>query len=325
MKVTPEHRILVNGIWKTAGEIKIGDKLLGSLDQEIEVLGIETVKKTTTVYNFETKDNHTYIAYGAVVHNRCDLHVLFDKYSVEDNGKVYDKNGRELSSKEVFQLAHNPLLKDSDQEALIGSLSGNKLFNLLIDYHNESLGLSGDKLGENADLRRELLGYLAIDNKYNDLSGQQILIVNQIEKQNNSDLHTLAVGHGKEVLIGIIGVGVGYGIGKVIGASENLVQNQLFKSAVEPFNNSTLSNAGRALTKHPELVGLTKDTLRQTYRLDSQLNEVASEQLKNIMRNGTQTIEYAGRSQTSVIQYRLPNGYGARFNMNGSFQTFIQP
>jgi hypothetical protein len=32
------------------------------------------------------------------------------------------------------------------------------------------LDLSGDKLGANADRRRELLGYLSLDNKYNDLS-----------------------------------------------------------------------------------------------------------------------------------------------------------
>jgi RHS repeat-associated protein len=38
-------------------------------------------------------------------------------------------------------------------------------------------------------------------------------------------------------------------------------QNQLFKNALKPFNpQSKLTNAGRALTKHPELVGATKDT-----------------------------------------------------------------
>jgi|694.fasta_scaffold34801_1 hypothetical protein len=188
MKVTPEHLIYANGVWIKAGEIKQGDKLLGLSNEEIFIESIELIDRETRVYNFETEGNHTYIAFGVVVHNKCDFNVLFDKYSVEDNGKVYDKTGKELSSNEVLQLAHTPLLKDSDREALIGSLNGSELLNLLIESHNESLDLSGDKLGANADRRRELLGYLSLDNKYNDLSGQEILIVNQIEKQNNSDL-----------------------------------------------------------------------------------------------------------------------------------------
>jgi len=47
------------------------------------------------------------------------------------------------------------------------------------------------------------------------------------------------------------------------------------ESARSEINESGLSNAGRALTKHPELVGATKETLRQNLRTDAALNAAA--------------------------------------------------
>ncbi|UCV21491.1 hypothetical protein [Ferribacterium limneticum] len=101
-------------------------------------------------------------------------------------------------------------------------------------------------------------------------------------------------------------------------------QNPLFKAAVEPFKNSELSNAGRALTKHPELVGETKDTLRQSLRTDSAINDTAHDALKNIMRNGVTTTPSLGRYGT-VTQIQIPGGFGARWGADGGFIGFINP
>jgi filamentous hemagglutinin len=106
MKVTPEHVILVNRVWKKAGEIKVGDKLLGLLDKEIEVLEIKQVNKKVKVYNFEVEDTHTYIAHGAVVHNKC---------------WVNTKDGKTLS---VSDKEYAQLIKDGKEPQFVNTESG---------------------------------------------------------------------------------------------------------------------------------------------------------------------------------------------------------
>ena len=101
-------------------------------------------------------------------------------------------------------------------------------------------------------------------------------------------------------------------------------QNTLFKNALQQFKNSDLSNAGRALTKHPEVVGATKEALRQGLRTDGAINEAAHEALKNIMRNGVTTTPTLGRYGT-VTQIQIPGGFGARWNAPGEFIGFINP
>lgn len=101
-------------------------------------------------------------------------------------------------------------------------------------------------------------------------------------------------------------------------------QNPLYKAAVSQFKNTELSNAGRALTKHPELIGETKETLRQTLRTDEALNDAAQESLRNIMRNGVTTTPTLGRYGT-VTQIQISGGFGARWASDGSFIGFINP
>ena len=106
MKVTPEHIILVNGIWQKAKNIKIDDKLFSPINEQIEVLKVEIINKKATVYNFEVEDNHTYIAYGAVVHNKCS---------------VRTKDGKILlvSDKEFVEL-----IKDGKDPEFLGTDTG---------------------------------------------------------------------------------------------------------------------------------------------------------------------------------------------------------
>ena len=101
----------------------------------------------------------------------------------------------------------------------------------------------------------------------------------------------------------------------------------LYRSALGNYN-SSLTYAGRALTKHPEVVGLTKQTLRQIYRTDPAINEAAANSLKDMLRQGvgtTQTLPRYG----SVIQYQISDGFGARWYGAGSnageFIGFIGP
>ncbi|MDX1920964.1 MAG: lipid II-degrading bacteriocin [Candidatus Caenarcaniphilales bacterium] len=132
MKVTPEHKVLVSGEWLEAKKIKIGDKLLGSFNEEIEVLGVETVNKTVNVYNFETKDNHTYVAYGAVVHNKCPS---------ANDGFNYYKEGTDkkaINDKDEQEPMTCSLGECSDRLKL-NNIEENKN-DILLDFENKSLG-----------------------------------------------------------------------------------------------------------------------------------------------------------------------------------------
>ena len=117
---------------------------------------------------------------------------------------------------------------------------------------------------------------------------------------------------------------------RTLGAEANLAakglgnQNPLYKAAVDQFKSTELSNAGRALTKHPELIGETKETLRQTLRTDGAINDAAHGVLRDIMRNGVTTTPTLGRYGT-VTQTQIPGGFGARWTSDGSFIGFINP
>lgn len=95
--------------------------------------------------------------------------------------------------------------------------------------------------------------------------------------------------------------------------------------ALEPFREgSSLTKVGRALTKHPELIGETKGTLRQVLRTDEAINAAAQSSLKSIFRNGVATTPTVGRYGT-ITQIQIPGGFGARFYPGGDFIGFINP
>lgn len=70
LRVTPEHRMYVNGIWKTAGLIERGDMLLGANNVQVPVVAVERVSGISDVYNLEVETYHTYMAGGVYVHNQ---------------------------------------------------------------------------------------------------------------------------------------------------------------------------------------------------------------------------------------------------------------
>ncbi len=69
LRVTPEHRILLNGDWQTAGKIQVGDILRGEKGEPVKVTSVEIRHELVQVYNFEVETYHTYIAGGIYVHN----------------------------------------------------------------------------------------------------------------------------------------------------------------------------------------------------------------------------------------------------------------
>jgi len=69
LKITPDHKIWVEGTWKTAQDIKIGDYLVGLENKKIEVNSIEWQLGEFDVYNLEIEKYHTFFADGIWVHN----------------------------------------------------------------------------------------------------------------------------------------------------------------------------------------------------------------------------------------------------------------
>jgi hypothetical protein len=97
----------------------------------------------------------------------------------------------------------------------------------------------------------------------------------------------------------------------------------LLGAALTPFNGE-LTQVGRALTKHPEVVGLEKSTLRATLRSEAALNRAGANALKDIIRNGVQTTINVPR-YGPVVQVQVPGGFGARWYADGRFIGFINP
>ncbi|HEY8210635.1 MAG TPA: hypothetical protein VIG99_24295, partial [Myxococcaceae bacterium] len=99
---------------------------------------------------------------------------------------------------------------------------------------------------------------------------------------------------------------------------------QLLGNALQPFKGGTLTQAGRALTKHPEVLGYTKETLRAALRTDSEINAAAAHALEDILK-GTQTMVTLPR-YGAVLEFRGATGFGARYYAgNGEFIGFINP
>ena len=90
----------------------------------------------------------------------------------------------------------------------------------------------------------------------------------------------------------------------------------LFRNALAPFKDGSLTQAGRALTKHPEVVGLAKHTLRQAYRPAAAINRAAHNALKNIMRHGVRPTPRLPR-YGEVIQCQIAGGFGTRWYTAG--------
>lgn len=70
LKVTPNHIIWVNGVWKEAGSVAPGDVLIDKDGKRVWVESIEWQQGKFEVYNLEIEKYQTYFAGGVWVHNQ---------------------------------------------------------------------------------------------------------------------------------------------------------------------------------------------------------------------------------------------------------------
>lgn len=124
--------------------------------------------------------------------------------------------------------------------------------------------------------------------------------------------------------LGLKVASLGLGVGVKTTTQTLARQNSLYKAALGRYRNSDLTRAGRALTKHPEVVGATNDTLRQVLRSDASINSAAQAALKDILRSGVTTTPNLPRFG-QVTQIQIPGGFGARWSTSGDFIGFINP
>ncbi|NDP60705.1 MAG: hypothetical protein GZ090_15245, partial [Oxalobacteraceae bacterium] len=90
-----------------------------------------------------------------------------------------------------------------------------------------------------------------------------------------------------------------------------------------PFKGQTITNAGRAATKHPEYFGFqSTQALRQVYSTDAQLNNLASNAVREILEKGIRTTGAGGRYPNGWITYSLPDGSAASWSVSGDFIGF---
>lgn len=69
LRLTLNHQLFVNGTWKRAGEIEIGDTLVAQNGNTEKVVSLGFIEEWGLVYNIELEDYHTYFADGVYVHN----------------------------------------------------------------------------------------------------------------------------------------------------------------------------------------------------------------------------------------------------------------
>jgi hypothetical protein len=97
----------------------------------------------------------------------------------------------------------------------------------------------------------------------------------------------------------------------------------LLAAAQQPFRGQTLTNAGRAATKHPEYFGYeSTERMRAANRTDAQINALASQSLQEILSNGVRTTGTGGRYPNGWITYTLPDGRAASWQSSGEFIGF---
>jgi hypothetical protein len=70
LQLTMIHPVLTPDGFKEIGKLKVGDRLVGADQKEIEIASIERKGDHVTVYNFHTNPYQTYVANGVIVHNK---------------------------------------------------------------------------------------------------------------------------------------------------------------------------------------------------------------------------------------------------------------
>jgi len=97
---------------------------------------------------------------------------------------------------------------------------------------------------------------------------------------------------------------------------------ELLKGATQVFKNGPLTAAGRALTKHPNIIGESGNLLQKLGGAGN-VNAAAENAVQNILRNGSMVTKDT-KAFGAVIDYTLKNGLGARWSAaTGEFIGFL--
>lgn len=105
LRVTDNHVMRVNSLWKEAGSIQIGDTLIDTTGKEFRVDSLEWLRGKFEVYNFEVEKYHTYFANGVWVHNQKGAARLEFKDTAYWNPEIHtDTAGK---AKVSFKLPDN--------------------------------------------------------------------------------------------------------------------------------------------------------------------------------------------------------------------------
>ena len=96
--------------------------------------------------------------------------------------------------------------------------------------------------------------------------------------------------------------------------SRTSVQDAMLRSANSQFTTGKFSNAGRALTKHPNIVGLkTPQELSKVIGNQGAINRAAHQAITEFMKTGTRTVKDT-KAFGKVVDFKAPSGLGVRFS-----------
>jgi uncharacterized protein YfaS (alpha-2-macroglobulin family) len=105
IRVTPNHRMWVNGMWKEASQIETGDTLQDKDSNPVTVSSIVWIRGNFTVYNLTVEKYHTYFAGGVWVHNqKGDVRDIFKDTAYWNPSVKTDTNGH---AQVTFKLPDN--------------------------------------------------------------------------------------------------------------------------------------------------------------------------------------------------------------------------
>jgi hypothetical protein len=150
VQATPEHPFWVNGGWKVAGELVVGDAVLRSDGLTMPVSEVvHQTEQPTTVYNFEVADWHTYLVswWMSVVHNSGPCITGTVKKiakAAKNKKKALLSAPTNAKSKRLQYLGRTPGKKSSTGKAVIKRMEGEKKIREVIAGKKEVLGPDGN-------------------------------------------------------------------------------------------------------------------------------------------------------------------------------------
>lgn len=107
LKVTPNHRLYINGSWVQAGQLKVGDYLSSG----IIICSIENIYERPLVYNFETEIYHNYnVVLGennndyVIAHNGDNNYYPVGGYDEQDSNEYASKESTDNDYTSIVNL-----------------------------------------------------------------------------------------------------------------------------------------------------------------------------------------------------------------------------